>query len=62
MAEAQFRYIGKHRRAVEHRRFVLGQGHFAADVRRHDTLHVAIIASPYASARIAKIESSAALA
>ena len=62
MAEAQFRYIGKHRRAVEHRRFVLGQGHFAADVKRHDTLHVAIIASPYASARITKIESSAALA
>ncbi|HEY1609239.1 MAG TPA: xanthine dehydrogenase family protein molybdopterin-binding subunit [Paraburkholderia sp.] len=57
-----FRYIGKHRRAVEHRRFVVGQGRFAADVQLPALLHVAIVASPYASARIVSIDVSAALA
>ncbi|MES2186591.1 MAG: xanthine dehydrogenase family protein molybdopterin-binding subunit [Pseudomonadota bacterium] len=57
-----FRYIGKHRRAVEHRRFVTGQGHYAADVQLPGLLHVAIVASPYASARIVSIDASAALA
>ena len=41
-AYAAFRYIGRHRRAVEHRRFVTGQGHFAADVQLPGLLHVAI--------------------
>ena len=57
-----FRYIGKHRRAVEHKRFVVGQGHFAADVQLPGLLHVALIASPYASAKILSIDASAALA
>ena len=57
-----FRYIGKHRRAVEHRRFVRGQGHFAADVQPAGLLHVAIVASPHASARIVSIDTRAALA
>ncbi len=57
-----FKYIGKHRRAVEHRRFVTGQGHYAADVVPAGLLHVAIVASPYASARILSIDTSAALA
>ena len=57
-----FRYIGRRRRAVEHRRFVTGQGHFAADVQLPGLLHVAIVASPYASARIVSIDASAALA
>lgn len=56
-----FRYIGKHRRAVEHRRFVTGQGRFAADVVPAGLLHVAIVASPYASARIVSVETSEAL-
>jgi 2-furoyl-CoA dehydrogenase large subunit len=67
MAEPQhsayqaFKYIGRHRRAVEHRRFVTGQGHYAADVVVPGMLHVAIVASPYASARIVSIDASAAL-
>lgn len=68
MAEPQhqtyqaFKYIGKHRRAVEHRRFVTGNGHYAADVVPPGLLHVAIVASPYASARILSIDTSLAKA
>ncbi|RZS85520.1 xanthine dehydrogenase family protein molybdopterin-binding subunit [Pigmentiphaga kullae] len=58
----KFRYIGKHRRAVEHRRFVTGQGRYAADIQLPDVLHVAIVASPHAHARIRSIDASAALA
>lgn len=62
MSEApQFRYIGRHRRAVEHRRFVTGQGRFAADIRLPSMLHVAIVASPHAHARIVSIDASQAL-
>lgn len=57
-----FKYIGRRRRAVEHRRFVTGQGHYAADVALPGLLHVAIVASPYASARIVSIETAEALA
>lgn len=56
-----FKYIGRHRRAVEHRRFVVGKGHYAADVVPPGLLHIAIVASPYASARIVSIDASAAL-
>ena len=56
-----FTYIGKHRRAIEHRRFVVGKGNYAGDVLKSGTLHVAIVASPYASAKILKIDTSAAL-
>lgn len=58
----EFRYIGKRRRAVEHRRFVRGQGRYAADIVPVGLLHVAIVASPHASARILSIDTSAALA
>lgn len=63
MAEPpRFRYIGQHRRAVEHRRFVTGQGRYAADIVLPGLLHVAIVASPHASARILSVDASAALA
>ena len=64
MAEspATFRFIGKHRRALEHKRFVVGQGRYAADIQLQGMLHVALVASPYASARIVTIDASAALA
>jgi 2-furoyl-CoA dehydrogenase large subunit len=63
MSEApKFRYIGKHRRAVEHRRFVVGKGRYAADIQLPGMLHVAIVASPYAHARILSIDASEALA
>ncbi len=55
-----FRYIGRPRRAVEHRRFVTGQGRYAADINLPGLLHVAIVASPHASARIVSIDTSAA--
>ena len=58
----QFHFIGKHRRAVEHRRFVVGKGNYAGDVLLPGTLHVAIVASPYASAKILKIDTTAAKA
>ncbi|WP_207540973.1 xanthine dehydrogenase family protein molybdopterin-binding subunit [Sabulicella rubraurantiaca] len=59
---AEFRYIGKRRRAVEHRRFVRGQGRYAADIQLPGLLHVAIVASPHASARILSVNADAALA
>lgn len=57
-----FKYIGRHRRAVEHRRFVTGRGRYAADIQLRDLTHVAIVASPHASARIISIDVSAARA
>jgi len=60
-SQSAFKYIGKHRRAVEHKRFVRGQGRYAADIQLPGLLHVAIVASPYASARIMRIDSEAAL-
>jgi xanthine dehydrogenase molybdopterin-binding subunit B len=62
MPDAPFRHIGKRRRAVEHRRFVTGKGRYAADIQLPGLLHVAVVASPHASARIASIDASAALA
>jgi 2-furoyl-CoA dehydrogenase large subunit len=56
-----YRYIGKQRRAVEHRRFVIGKGRYAADVQLPRMLHVAIVASPYPHARIVSIDASEAL-
>ena len=63
MTEARtFRYVGKHRRAVEHRRFVAGKGRYAADIVLPGLLHIAIVASPHAHAKILSIDTSAALA
>ncbi len=59
---AEFRFIGRHRRAVEHRRFVRGQGRYAADIVPAGLLHVAIVASPHPHARIVSVDASAALA
>ena len=41
-----FKFIGKHRRAVEHRRFVLGKGRFGADIVPNGLLHVADRSKP----------------
>ena len=62
MAEPQFRYIAKKRRAKEDRRFLAGSGRFVADVALPDMLHVALVASPYPFARIRNIDAKAALA
>jgi 2-furoyl-CoA dehydrogenase large subunit len=58
----RFRYIGKHRRAVEHRRFVVGKGRYAADIQLPGMLHVAIVASLHAHARILSVDAAEALA
>ena len=52
-----FRYIGKKRRTQEDPRFVSGRGCFVADVALPGMKHVALVASPHASARIASIGS-----
>ena len=58
----QGRYVGRQRRTKEDRRFIAGLGRFVADIRLPDMKHVALVASPHASARIVSIDTSAALA
>jgi len=57
-----FRYVGKKRRAKEHPRFVSGRGRYVADIALPGMKHVALVASPHASARIVSIKAEAALA
>src|SRR4051812_10156121 len=57
-----FRYIGKQRRTKEDPRFVMGHGRFVADIALPGMKHVALVASPYPSARIVSIKTDAALA
>ncbi len=57
-----FRYIGARRRTKEDPRFVLGRGRFVADIALPGMKHVALVASPYPSARIVSIQTGAALA
>ena len=56
------RFVGKKRRPVEDRRFVLGRGRYAADITLPHLHHVAIVPSQYAHARITAIDVSEALA
>jgi len=57
-----YRYIGAKRRAKEHPRFVSGRGRFVADIALPGMKHVALVASPHASARIVSIGTRAAIA
>jgi 2-furoyl-CoA dehydrogenase large subunit len=57
-----FKYIGKKRRAKEHPRFVTGRGRYVADIASAGMKHVALVASPHASARVVSIDKEAALA
>src|SRR3989442_4415804 len=59
---SSFRYIGKKRRTKEDPRFVAGRGRYVADVALPGMKHVALVASPHASARIVSIRTEAALA
>ena len=61
-APSEFRYIAKKRRTKEDRRFIAGAGNFAADGALPGMLHVALVASPHAFARIVSIDTAAALA
>jgi 2-furoyl-CoA dehydrogenase large subunit len=51
-----YRYVGTRRRTKEDRRFVGGQGRYVADVELPGTLHVAMVSSPWPSARIAGMD------
>jgi 2-furoyl-CoA dehydrogenase large subunit len=57
-----FRYIGKKRRTKEAPRFVTGRGRYVADIALPGMKHVAIVSSPYPSARIRAIRTEAARA
>jgi 2-furoyl-CoA dehydrogenase large subunit len=57
-----YRYIGMHRRTKEDPRFVTGRGRYAADIALPGLKHVALVASPHASARILSIRTDAARA
>jgi len=57
-----FRYIGTRRRTKEDPRFVTGRGRFVADIALPGMKHVALVASPYPSARITAIRTETALA
>ncbi|HUA55342.1 MAG TPA: xanthine dehydrogenase family protein molybdopterin-binding subunit [Candidatus Sulfotelmatobacter sp.] len=59
---SEFRYIGRRRRPKEDRRFVTGNGRFAADIALQGTKHIALVASPHPCARIVSIDAAAALA
>ena len=61
-APPKFKYISTDRRVREDRRFVAGRGNYVADIRREGMLHVALVASTHAAARIVKIDASNALA
>ncbi len=63
MTEASpHRWISRKRRTKEDGRFITGQGTYVADVRLSGMRHVALVASPYPSARIVAIRAEAALA
>ena len=57
-----FRYISKPRRVKEDRRFVVGNGRYAADLRLPGTLHVALVPSKHPAAKILAIHRDEALA
>ena len=55
-----FATVGKSLRKIDGVALVTGKPEFVADLRLPDTLHVKILGSPYAHARIASIDTSAA--
>jgi len=61
-APSAFRYVSTSRRVREDRRFVVGQGNYVADQKLENMLHVALVPSPHAAARIVSIDASEALA
>ena len=56
-----YRYIGAKRRTKEDPRFVSGRGRYVADVALPGMKHIALVASPHASARIVSINTKPAL-
>jgi 2-furoyl-CoA dehydrogenase large subunit len=60
--ETPYRWVSKPGRVREDRRFVTGQGRYVADITPPGTLHVGLVTSPYAHARITGVDASEALA
>ena len=56
----EFSVVGKRERKVDGRALATGKPVFVADLRLPDTLHVKILGSPHAHARIVRIDTSAA--
>jgi CO/xanthine dehydrogenase Mo-binding subunit len=59
---ARYRWASRPSRIREDRRFVTGRGRYVADITPPGTLHVALVASPHAHARIVAIDAAEALA
>src|SRR5215212_7631464 len=55
-------YLGASIRRTEDRRLLMGRGRFVADIALPHTLHVAFVRSPFAHARITRIDAAAARA
>ena len=62
MANTNWKFLSRHRRPVEDRRFVAGRGVYVADLVRPGMVHVAPLASHHPAAIINSIDASAALA
>ena len=55
-------YVGQRLKRREDERLLQGRGAYVADVRRPDTLHLAVVRSPHAHARILAVDVTAARA
>lgn len=55
-------YFGKAIKRVEDPRFLTGTGQYTDDIRLHGMLHVAMVRSPYAHARVTSVDTAAARA
>ena len=62
MANTNWKFLSRHRRPVENRRFVAGRGAYIADLERPGMVHMAPLASHHPAAIINSIDASAALA
>src|SRR4051812_18201404 len=60
-ASGAFKWVSKPGRIREDRRFVQGRGRYVADITPPGTLHVGLVTSPYAHARITAIDTAPAL-
>jgi 2-furoyl-CoA dehydrogenase large subunit len=58
----RLRYVSANRRVREDRRFVVGRGQFAADMRAAGMLHVALVPSAHPAARLVAIDTAKARA
>ena len=57
-APGKFRFVSSDRRVREDRRFVVGKGHFVADIVPPGVKHVALVTCPHPAARIVSIDKS----